>query len=130
MSIALGILLLLSTILVLITLSISRKLMDSYKYQLAGPLVARVIVFCSNTTFLVIFGSTAALFSMEESVLYIVPILVLISTIPILIPSNLNMIPMTPMQLILLSMLITVIGIPIMAIYILIKFLQMNPTLI
>ena len=130
MSIALGILLLLSTILVLITLSISRKLMDSYKYQLAGPLVARVIVFCSNTTFLVIFGSTAALFSMEESVLYIVPILVLISTIPILIPSNLNMIPMTPMQLILLSMLITVIGIPIMAIYILIKFLQMNPALI
>jgi hypothetical protein len=130
MSIALGILLLLSTILSLITLIVSGKLLHSYNHQLLGPLTARIVVFCSNTIFLCSFGSTAALFSMEKSVLYIVPIFVFLSAIPLSIPPQIRLIPPSPMQLILLSMLTTVIGVPIMAIYILIKFLQMKPELI
>ena len=130
MSIALGILLLLSTILSLITLSLSSKLLHSIRHQLIGPLSARIVVFCSNTLFLVIFGSTAALFSTEQSVLYVVPIIIFLSAIPLSIPSQIKLITIAPMQLILISMIITVIEIPIMASYILIKFLQMKPELI
>ena len=104
MSIALGLLLLFSTILSLTTLSLSGKLLHSYNHQLLGPFAARTLVLCSNTLFLLVFGSAAELFSTKQSVFYIVPIIVLISAIPLTIPSRSKVTSMTSIQLILISM--------------------------
>lgn len=130
MSIALGILMLFSTILYLATLILSGKLLHSNTHRSLGPFAARTLVLCSNTLFLLIFGSAAALFSTKQSVLYLIPILVLISTIPLTIPSQSKFTSMTTMQLILISMLTTILGIPVIAIYILVHFLRMKPELL